>query len=102
MSAQITANEMLESLTGYDEMAISTHFGAEALELAEKKPTMLARALAFVHMTRPDGGGMDAKTAKKEAMGLTIRQANDYFLESDDEPMPEAPVTPEGEGVSAA
>lgn len=102
MSAQITANEMLESLTGFDEVAIATHFGAEALELAEKKPTMLARALAFVHMTRPEGGGMDAKTARKQAMGLTIKQANGYFAESDEEPFPEEPVTAEGEGDSAA
>jgi hypothetical protein len=99
VSAQITANEMLESLTGFDEQAIAAHFGAEALELAEKKPTMLARALAFVHMTRE---GADAKSAKKQAMELTIRQANDYFLDSEDEVMPEEPVTAEGEGVSAA
>jgi hypothetical protein len=99
VSAQITANEMLESLTGYDEQAIAKHFGAEALELAEKKPTMLARALAFVHMTRE---GKDAATAKKEAMGLTIRQANDFFQESEDEVMPEEPVTEAGEGDSAA
>lgn len=99
MSAQITANEMLESLTGFDEVAMATHFGAEALELAEKKPTMLTRALAFVHMTRE---GKPAPQAKKDAMGLTIRQANDYFQEYEDEVMPEEPVTEQGEGDSAA
>lgn len=99
MSANISASEMLESLTGYDEVAISQHFGAEALELAEKKPTMLARAMAFVHMTRE---GSDTKAAKKAAMELSIREANDYFAESQDEPFPEEPVTAEGEGDSAA
>lgn len=93
MSAQITASEMLESLTGFDELAIANHFGAEALELAEKKPTMLARALAFVNMTRE---GLDVQVAKKKAMELTIRQSNEYFSESEDEAMPEEPVTEEG------
>jgi hypothetical protein len=93
MSAQITASEMLESLTGYDEIAIATHFGSEALELAEKKPTMLARAMAFVHMTRE---GQSTSEAKKAAMTLSIRAANEYFVTSEDEPMPEEPVTEEG------
>ena len=97
--SDMTASEMLESLTGFDEVAIAKHFGAEALELAEKKPTMLARALAFVHMTRE---GRDAAAARADAMGLSIRQANDYFLDSEDEVTPEEPVTAEGEGGSVA
>jgi len=99
MSAQVTASEMLESLTGFEEVAIGQHFGAEALELAEKKPTMLARALAFVHMTRE---GADAKTAKKRAMELTIKQSSDYFKADEDEPFPEEPVTDQGKEGTAA
>lgn len=98
MTAELTANEMLESLTGYDEIAISRAFGRDPLELAESKPTMLARSLAFVHMTRE---GQSADVAKKAAMELSIRQANDYFQDSEEELLPGVTVNAEGEGDAA-
>lgn len=76
----VTPNEMFESLTGFDEIAIAQHFGEEWQDLAQKKPIQFLRALAFVHITRD---GKSPQDAKKEALGLSVKQAQAYF---EDEP----------------
>lgn len=81
MSAQITAEEMANSLTGYDELAISKHFGGEVGDLAEHRQTTFIRALVFVDFTRQ---GKGAPEAKKAAMDLTLGQCNSYFSEVED------------------
>lgn len=97
MSAtDMTGEEMFESLTGFEEIAVGQHFNAEVGHLAENKPTMFLRAMVFVHLTR---SGKPTKDAKAEVMGMTLKTCNDYFAE-DDEPNPDEPVTPVGEGDS--
>lgn len=92
----MTAEEMFESLTGYEEVGVSQHFGAEIGSLAGSKPTMFLRSMVFTHLVRE---GKTAKEAKAEVMGMPLKACNDYFAE-DDEPNPEDPVTPAGEGDS--
>lgn len=92
----MTGEEMFESLTGFDEVAITQHFGAEVGNLAESKPTMFLRAMVFTHLRRE---GRTDKEAKAESMGLTLKACNDYFAD-DNEPNPEDPVTEVGEGDS--
>jgi len=91
-TTEVTVNEMIDSLTGYDEIAIAKAFDAEWTVLAEAKPITFARALVFVDRRR---GGLDDKKAKVAALEMTVGQVNSYFAE-DDEPMPEDPVTPAG------
>lgn len=77
-TAGITAEEMFESLTGFDEMAISKHFGDEWQDLAQRKPVQFLRALAFIQYKRT-GPGQNDRQARDQAMGLTVRQAQEFF-----------------------
>lgn len=92
----MTGEEMFESLTGFEEIGISNHFGAEVGNLAEAKPTMFLRAMVFTHLTRE---GLNAHEAKNRAMGMTLKECNGYFAD-DNEVTPEEPVTEAGEGGS--
>lgn len=97
MSAQMTASELLDSLTGFDEIAIEKAFGKTLDEMGQRD---LARALIFVKERRFNNLP-DAK-AREVAMSLPMGQLDDQFAPSENEPMPEEPVTAEGEGDSAA
>lgn len=88
-----SVDDLLNSLTGFDELAINKAFGADVFDLAERQPTMYVRALIFIHFTR---AGQDAGAAKKASMGMTIKQAQDFFPEGDEEFDPETPVTEAG------
>lgn len=91
---KITADEALELLTGFDEIAIKKSFGAEITELRES-PFTFMRALVFVDFRR---AGQKDPEAKESALALTIRQVADHFADDPDEPMPDEPVTDSGKG----
>lgn len=74
---KLTAEEVLESLTGFDEMAILQHFGRNVSALTEDQST-LARALVFV-LKRRDGDSDD--TARNLALEMTLKDVTDYFAE---------------------
>ena len=95
-TTEMTGEMMFESLTGFEEIAISQHFGHEVGQLAESKPTMFLRAMVFTHIVR---GGMNPKEAKQKVMGMSLKECNGYFAE-DDEINPDEPVTAAGEGGS--
>ena len=85
----ITSDEMLDSLTGFDEVAISKWFG-DIAGLVEGG-SMFGRSLVFVMKRREGASDADAHGA---AMSLTLREVNDYFADEDeesgkDEPAPE-------------
>ena len=92
-ATETTLSEMVESLTGYDELAIEKHFGAPISDLMNSKPTTGIRGLIFVHKTRENFSAVDAK---KQAMELPMRGAMDYFASDEQEPLPEEPVTEQG------
>lgn len=91
----ITTEEMFESLTGFEEIAIRKHFNVETnvAAFAETDPLMLLRALVFVHLCR---GGARPNEARTEALGLTIKQATAYFEPEEFEPDPDNPSTLSG------
>lgn len=93
MSEQITVNEMAESLTGYDEIAIEKHMGIDVYADAEQKGVKALRALVFVSQRRQ--GKTDAE-AVKAAMNMSLKEANSYFSEDADELIPEEPETASG------
>lgn len=82
----MTATEVFESLTGFDEIAIAQKFGTDVTVLADTKPTMFMRALVYV-LKRRDG--MTDAEAKNAAMGLTLKAAEGYFADDAADPMPE-------------
>lgn len=77
-----TADEVLESLTGFDEIAIEQAFGSDITSLARVSVGKFGRALAFV-LARRDG--MSDKDAKARTLGLTRREVDDLFAEDDDQ-----------------
>lgn len=92
MSAQITSDEMLESLTGFDELAIEKAFDADWQTLVTQKQTMFLRALIFVQLRRD---GKSDKDAKNAVMELSLKAANDFF--ADDEVPDLDPDQPDSE-----
>jgi hypothetical protein len=81
MSAQITVNDMAESLTGYDEIAIQKHFGIDIYADGEQKGVVALRALVFIQKTRE---GLDVKAAKDAAMSMPLKACNEFFLTEQD------------------
>jgi hypothetical protein len=100
-TASVTASEVFESMTGYEEIAISEAFGVNPNDYDEEGNsrlvgTLLGRALVFLHERRE--GKSDAE-ARDIAMSLTMPSLIDYFLpEGDDEAGKEqAPSEPQPE-----
>lgn len=87
-----TPNEVMESMTGFDEIAVAQKFGGEILSLAESRQTAFMRALVFVIKRRE---GLKDADAYRAAQELTLKETQEFFA-LDDEVMPDEPVTPAG------
>lgn len=70
--------DVLETFTGWDEIAIGQHFGEK--DWTDLTGTMLGRAAVFV-MRRH--GGMHDGEAHKVAMGLTLGELKASFADDD-------------------
>lgn len=97
MTTQATFNEMLDSLTGYEELAIQSGFDADINTLINTHATFAVRACIAVDLARQ---GSTAAEAKKAAMSLTLTEVNAYFREDVEEPFPEEPVTESGKDAA--
>lgn len=93
--SKISLDELTDSLTGYDELAVEQAFGADIYDLGSIRQI---RAGIFCHRRRQ---GDKHDEAKKFAMGLTVRAVLDYFPDPEAEPvMPGVgPETEEGKGA---
>lgn len=86
-----TANDMFESLTGFDEIAIAAHFGRKVTALAadaqkdaeNPDPFTFLRALIFVDKKRTEG--LNDPDAYKTTQGLTLADVQSYFGDDEDE-----------------
>ena len=95
MSAhEMTAEEFLDSLTGFDEMAIKKAFGDTITNLSSNDQMMFARALVFIAKRRE---GLADGPAKNAALEMTFGEVTRYFAE-DVETTPEEPETESGKG----
>ena len=74
-----TVNEVIDSLTGYEELAIEKAFGDEFYDLSLVKRM---RALAFVLEKR---GGKNDADAKKAIMTMSQARVTEAFSDEDDE-----------------
>lgn len=95
-TADLTAEEMSLSLTGFDEIAIEQQFSLDIYADAERKPMKALRALVFVHRRRE---GDDDAAAKQAAMEMPLGAVQDYFIE-DEEITPKEPETEQGKDSS--
>lgn len=94
---KITASEMLQTLTGFEELAIEKHMGVDPYADGERKPLKVMRALTFVNATRQ---GLDAVKARQQAMDMPMSQVQEQFADEEPELDPENPETPAGEGFA--
>lgn len=76
-----TASEVFDSLTGFDEMSITQHFGRPISELVDDS-SMFGRALVFV-LKRRDGANDD--DARNAALEMTLKAVSGYFAEESQE-----------------
>lgn len=79
MTSDKSADEVFESLNGFDEIAIERAFG-EITSLKDR-PMMFLRALLFIETRRE--GQKDAE-AKQAAMNATMRELTDHFRSDED------------------
>jgi hypothetical protein len=81
---RMTASEFLDSLTGFDELAIAKAFG-KPIEDMGGGVSMGGRALVFVVKRRD---GMKDAAAYEYAMNLPGSKIDDHFRPGDDEKLP--------------
>lgn len=93
-STDKSADEVFESLTGFEEIAIASRFGASITKLANDNETIFMRALLFTELVR---GGVTAVDAHKHAMLLTIGKVKAFFADEDDV-VPGDPDSESGKG----
>jgi len=95
VSIEQTVEEFAESLTGFEEIAITKQFGGE---LDSLPGSMAGRAMVFTDLVR-SGAAVD--DAYRQSMEMGLKAVNKYFAE-DDEITPNAPTTDSGKDDSAA
>jgi hypothetical protein len=95
---KLTLDEAVESLTGFDEIAIEKKFGHDITTLLTDHAIRAMRATAFVLKRRE---GLNDADAYKASMDMTIGQTQDFFADEPDELMPEEPSTELGKDDSA-
>lgn len=84
MSCDQTVEELADSLTGFDEIAIKKAFGAPFASLAPNEKGQggdvfqFLRSLVFVHRRRE---GETDVTAYNSAQAMTTSEVNGYFAE---------------------
>jgi hypothetical protein len=91
-----TAEDIFNSINGYDEIGIEQAFNTSIDDLQEK-PFMFLRALAFVERKH---AGLNHEEAKAFAMQMSLGELQEYFPDDGLEILPEEPVTEQGKGVS--
>lgn len=94
---KVTVSEMIESLTGFEEIAIAKAFDSDIFGLLNRAPTTAGRALVFIDRKR---GGETDKEAKNHALSLTLKAVDEYYAEDEDEVMEEEPTTEVGKDDS--
>lgn len=94
-----TASEVIDTLTGYDELDIEAATGRTLEELAASgRDLHLTRALAAVLMSRRDES--DYADAYKAVMGTPQGQLKDLFEPEPDDVLPDAPDSAAGKDSS--
>lgn len=88
----LTADEVIDSLTESDEDAIVHHFGDTWTNLALNNPAKLARAMAFVVKRRE---GLTDDEARQVARSLTTKGYSEFFAEEPQDAGKDEPLVSE-------
>lgn len=79
---ELTLEEVSDSLTGFDEIAITQQFGRTVTDLAQHDPSMFGRAMVFV-VKRRDGATDD--DARNAAMAMTMKDYAVFFSDASED-----------------
>jgi hypothetical protein len=72
-----TVDEIIDSLTGHDELAVHAAFGKDITELAQVHRTLFLRAAVMIHHGRESGD--NHRLSYKTAMDMRMSEVADYF-----------------------
>lgn len=89
--------EFMESLTGFDEIAMEKHLGVDVYTEGEAKPMRMMRALAFVVHRR---AGLTDVQAKEAALSMPVAAVNAMFADNSEDVDPSDPDSESGKGDS--
>lgn len=93
-----TFREAVNSLNGFEEVAIEKRFSMDIYTEGEERPARGMRAVLYVLFKRE---GDDDSAAYHKAMSLRSEAMTEYFSAEPDELMPDEPETEVGLGSSA-
>lgn len=93
-----TGDEVFDSLTGFEEIAIAQTFRRTVGDLAQNDPLQLNRALVFALMRR--SGDLSPKEAYTHVQQLGTKAVRDYFAVTPNERNPADPATESGKDDS--
>lgn len=85
-----TAEDVLDSLSGFDEIAIATAFGHTVAVLVQDHQSTFARALVFI-LKRRDG--LSDVEAYQASMEMPLKAVLAYFAEDSEESGKDEPVS---------
>ncbi len=94
----MSADELLNSLTGHDEIAIHAASGSSIPVLAEGQQTIMLRCLIAVHISRETGDPFPL--AYRTAMGMPMGELTGYFAAEAADFDPDQPDSDVGKGSS--
>lgn len=93
---RLGSRDVVNSLTGFDELAIERRFGRSIEDLAENTGTTFLRALLYIVEKRRDGN--TEPEAWDAAQRTTFGDLQARFKPDEQDPDPDLPGSPAGEG----
>lgn len=93
---RLSSRDVVNSLTGFDELAIEKRFGRTVEDLAENTGTTFLRALLYAVERRR--AGVSDQQAYEAAMSATFGGLQERFAPDDADADPDLPGSPAGEG----
>lgn len=88
-----TVDEIIDSLTGHDEVAIQAAFGHDITELAQSHRTLFLRAAIAIHDSRETTDSV--RVTYKRAMDMRMGDVSEYFSDAQDA-IPDEPDSESG------
>jgi len=99
-TSELTLNEAMESINGFDEIAIEKHMGydiytsdEEGSGVYREKPVLMIRCLIFVMQRRT---GQTDVEARRAVMEMTVKDVHDYFADDPEDLDPDDPDSESG------
>jgi len=82
-STAMTGDEMFDSITGFEEIAIAKTFKRTLGDIAQNDPLQLNRALVFALLRR--SGGLNETEAYRKVQELGTKAIREYFQPAEDD-----------------